>query len=176
MDEKIIELLAAQCEDGITLLQQSHGNRLRYIVSGVLHDTQDADEVLNDVYLQIWSKFEQYSPEKGSFISWAVTIARNTARNRLRRQEAPSSELDEHMMAAAQSPEDELLRQELRERLAKAIQTLSLKEQKLFYRKYYYLQSTAQIAAELGLTERSVEGRLYRIRKKLQKLLGGERG
>ena len=33
---------------------------------------------------------------------------------------------------------------------------------------------TAQIAAELGLTERGVEGRLYRLRQKLRRLLGGD--
>lgn len=44
----------------------------------------------------------------------------------------------------------------------------------LFYRKYYYLQSTAQIAAELGMTERAVEGRLYRLKKRLRTMLGGD--
>lgn len=44
----------------------------------------------------------------------------------------------------------------------------------LFYRKYYYRQSTAQIAVELGTTERAVEGRLYRIKKALRKALGGD--
>ena len=47
-------------------------------------------------------------------------------------------------------------------------------ERLLFYRKYYYLQSTAQIAAELGLSLRAVEGRLYRLRQKLRKELGDE--
>ena len=47
-------------------------------------------------------------------------------------------------------------------------------ERELLYRRFYYLQSTAQIAAELGLSERSVEGRIYRLRRKLQKRLGGE--
>ena len=47
-------------------------------------------------------------------------------------------------------------------------------ERLLFYRKYYYLQTTARIAAELGMTERAVEGRLYRIRKNLREKLGGE--
>ncbi|MBS5654729.1 MAG: hypothetical protein KHW96_06745 [Firmicutes bacterium] len=42
---------------------------------------------------------------------------------------------------------------------------LSAGERLLFYRKYYYLQSTAQIALELGLTERAVEGRLYRLKR-----------
>ena len=52
--------------------------------------------------------------------------------------------------------------------------SLGAAEQLLFYRKYYYLQSTAQIAAEMGLTERAVEGRLYRLRRRLQKALGGD--
>ena len=63
---------------------------------------------------------------------------------------------------------------ERRERLQAALTALSARDRNLIYRKYYYLQSTARMAAELGLTERAVEGRLYRIRQKLQKKLGGE--
>lgn len=66
------------------------------------------------------------------------------------------------------------MKAEERERLQEAIRNLSYQEQILFYRKYYYLQSTRQIAAELGTSERAVEGKLYRLRKKLQKALGGE--
>ena len=55
-----------------------------------------------------------------------------------------------------------------------AIQSLSREEEQLFFRKYYYCQSTAQIAAELGITERAAEGRLYRLRQRLRKLLGGD--
>ncbi|WP_417176253.1 sigma factor-like helix-turn-helix DNA-binding protein [Anaerotignum sp.] len=36
------------------------------------------------------------------------------------------------------------------------------------------MQSTAQIARELGMTERAVEGKLYRLKKKLRNLLGGD--
>ena len=39
---------------------------------------------------------------------------------------------------------------------------------------YYYLQPTSQIASELGTTERAVEGRLYRLKKRLRGMLGGE--
>ena len=70
--------------------------------------------------------------------------------------------------------EEALLRQERANELSRALSSLSRRDYLLFYRKYYYLQSTAQIAAELGVTERAVEGRLYRLRKKLQHLLGGE--
>ena len=47
-------------------------------------------------------------------------------------------------------------------------------ERKLFYRRYYYLQPISQIAAELGLSQRAVEGRLYRLRNRLRQELGGD--
>ena len=56
----------------------------------------------------------------------------------------------------------------------RALTALPQRDRLLFYRKYYYRQSTAQIAAELGTTERAVEGRLYRIKKALRKALGGD--
>ena len=52
--------------------------------------------------------------------------------------------------------------------------SLSREEEQLFFRKYYYCQSTAQMAAELSLTERAVEGRLYRLRQTLRQQLGGD--
>ena len=54
------------------------------------------------------------------------------------------------------------------------VELLSKPDRALFYRKYYYRQPTAQIAAELGMSERAVEGRLYRLKKQLRRLLGGE--
>ena len=72
------------------------------------------------------------------------------------------------------SAEEELLRHERRQRLSSAVAALLPEERNLFYRKYYYCQPTVQMAAELGLTERAVEGRLYRLRQKLRQQLGGD--
>ena len=58
--------------------------------------------------------------------------------------------------------------------IERALTALPQRDRLLFYRKYYSRQSTAQIAAELGTTERAVEGRLYRIKKALRKALGGD--
>ena len=69
-----------------------------------------------------------------------------------------------------------MLRRERQRRLYAAVGQLQGTERQLFFRKYYYGQSTAQIAGELGLTERGVEGRLYRLRNKLRRLMGGEDG
>ena len=71
-------------------------------------------------------------------------------------------------------PAEQLLQKERVQALERALNALSARDRNLVYRKYYYLQSTARMAAELGLTERAVEGKLYRIRRKLQKQLGGD--
>ena len=78
------------------------------------------------------------------------------------------------MEAPGSNPENILLARERKQALQKALTMLSLSDRTLFYRKYYYRQSTAQIASETGLSVRAVEGRLYRIKRKLQNQLGGD--
>ena len=100
-------------------------------------------------------------------------MARNTALNR-RRQNRPAEELSPELSSPAPTPEEQVLRRERQEAVNDALRQLSARDRLLFYRKYYYLQSTAQIASELGMTERAVEGRLYRLKSRLRDLLGGD--
>ena len=67
-----------------------------------------------------------------------------------------------------------MLQREQQEAVRDALERLPYRDRILFYRKYYSMQPTAQIAAELGMTERAVEGKLYRLKKQLRKMLGGE--
>lgn len=149
------------------------GPFLRYILSSVLTDRTELEECYGEVLLRIWQKRDQYEEEKGAWKSWMAAIARNTALNWNRSRKA-AEPLPEHVPSNLEEPEDFLLRKERQEMLRKAVLGLSPMEQQLFYRKYYYCQSAAQIAAELGITERAVEGRLYRMKGKLRRLLGGK--
>ena len=90
------------------------------------------------------------------------------------RREGRQGELSPELADPAPGPEEEVLRRERAEALRRVLNTLKAADLRLFYRKYYYLQPTDRIAAELGTTPRAVEGRLYRIRKRLQEQLGGD--
>ncbi|MEG6523322.1 sigma-70 family RNA polymerase sigma factor [Desulfotomaculum sp. 1211_IL3151] len=173
MDEKIIELIRSQKDKGLMLMQQQYSGLMHYIVRGILQNKNDIEECISDISVKVWHSIESYSPEKGKFSTWLTVISRNTALNYLKRRHTKHDELKEET-ADTSSLEDDVLRRERAEELKCAISTLSFEEQHIFYRKYYYLQRTSQIAAELGMTERSVEGKLYRLRKKLQKKLGGD--
>lgn len=155
-------------------LLRQYGPLMRYIIAPILPDTRDREECLHDAALRAWDSLDKYDPGKGSFTTWLTVITRNTALNRTRGQYPETEELPEHLEAQNSNPEDILLAQERKHALRMVLQELSLSDRTLFYRKYYYRQSTAQIASETGLTVRAVEGRLYRIKKQLRKKLGGE--
>lgn len=175
-EEAVLRLLAGE-PDALDAVATAYTPLINYVISAILEDKQEREECLADVLHQVWQAREQFDREKGSFTTWLTALARNAALNRRRaqrRREAGRAEWDESMPHPGDGPEEQVLKAEARERLQQAIRNLSYQEQVLFYRKYYYLQSTRQIAAELGTSERAVEGKLYRLRKKLQKVLGGE--
>lgn len=176
MQENTVErLLLEKNEQGMDALLLHYGPLMRYIIAPILQNPQDREDCLSEVSMRVWEKIGQFDGEKGSFHAWLTAITRNTALNHARRASGSSAEeLSESTPSPEPSPEEALLKKERQEALKTALNRLSYKDRLLFYRKYYYRQSTAQIAAELGMTERAVEGKLYRVKKQLRKSLGGE--
>ena len=176
MQENTVErLLLEKNEQGMDALLLHYGPLMRYIISPILQNLQDREDCLSEVSMRVWEKIGQFDGEKGSFRAWLTAITRNTALNHARRASGSSAEeLSESTPSPDPTPEETLLKKERQEALKTALSRLSYKDRLLFYRKYYYRQSTAQIAAELGMTERAVEGKLYRVKKQLRKSLGGE--
>ena len=154
-----------------------YGPLMRYVISPILSDPREQEECLSDVSLRVWSNIGQFDANRGDLAPWLSVLTRNTALNRARRlrPELSLEDVDPNTPSREETPEAALLRRERAERLKRVLEgELTDADRALFYRKYYYLQSTAQIAAETGMTERAVEGRLYRIKRRLRKRLGGE--
>lgn len=172
-DKQLMAQIAAGDQAALQTLLRRHGPLLQYILKPILTDPREREECLADISLRLWQRAGDYAPERGAFVPWLTVLARNMALNRARRlrREEP---LDETMPHGDGSAEEALLQKDRREQLLTAIRSLGREEQQLFFRKYYYCQSTAQIAAELGITERVAEGRLYRLRQRLRNLLGGD--
>ena len=158
---------------GMEALLLQYTPLLRYVIGGVLRDPQDTEDCFSEVSLTLWQKLDSFEAEKGSLSAWLTAIARNTALNhlkaRLRREKHQPEEPSEVL-----TPEQEVLRRERAEQLRAIVAKLPDLERNIFYRRYYYLQPVGQIAAELGLSQRAVEGRLYRLRQRLRRELGGD--
>lgn len=172
----MIAQLLQQDERGMEALLLHYGPLMRYIIAPILPDPQDREECLSEVSMRIWSRIAQFDPARGSWNAWLTAITRNTARNfqRSAQHHSGAQAIPEGTPAPDASPEEAILQAERSAAVHAALGRLSPGDRALFYRKYYYLQSTAQIAAELGMTVRAVEGRLYRLKKQLRRMLGGE--
>ena len=171
---ELINRLLDRADGSLDQLKLHYGPLIRYVITPILPDERDREEVFSDILIRVWDRIDQYDPRIGSWTSWLSTIARNAAIDRARRNPPAGAELTETIPAPNSDPEQELLRKERQRELHAALNFLDITEKALFYRKYYYRQSTAQIAAECGTTQRSIEGRLYRIKRKLRKQLGGD--
>lgn len=173
-DASILELLRARQSEGLEQLLSRYSGLMHYVIGGILRHPQEVEDCYNEVCLCLWQKVDAYDPEKASLSTYLTAVSRNMALNRLKSLQRRSAHETEEEPSSASTPEDALVRKEQLEQLKALIGRMDHKDRQLFYRKYYYMQPMAQIAAEMGLSLRAAEGRLYRLRKRLQEGLGGE--
>jgi RNA polymerase sigma-70 factor, ECF subfamily len=89
-DEALMKAVSRRRHDALAALYDRHGKRLRATIDGVVHEEAEADDVLQEIFLQIWDEAGRYSPKAGKPLGWMVTIARRRAIDRLRRRQAYS--------------------------------------------------------------------------------------
>ena len=154
-DTELLNLPRRDRAAGTEALLTRYRPLLRYVIGGILAESGDGEDCLSEVCLVLWQKLDSFDPAKGSLSAWLTAEATGEP-------------------VSPDTPEQALLRQERAERLKAALGGLRDRDRQLFYRRYYYLQPLSQIAAEMGMTERAAEGRLYRLRQRLRQELGGD--
>ena len=176
-ERELIACIRRGDQRGAEALLRDYGPLMRYIIAPILPDQRDQEECLSEAAMQVWQRIEQFDPARGSWNAWLTALTRNLALNRARagRGRQGTAEVTPDMPSREPTPEERLLEEERRAELSRALSELTAGEQLLFYRKYYYRQPTEQIAAELGMTTRAVEGRLYRLKRRLREKLEGGR-
>jgi RNA polymerase sigma-70 factor (ECF subfamily) len=89
-DEALMKAVSRRRYDALAELYDRYGKRLRATIDGVVHEEGEADDVLQEIFIQIWEEAARYSPKAGRPLGWMVTIARRRAIDRLRRRQAYS--------------------------------------------------------------------------------------
>ncbi len=174
-EQEIVQLLKDRKQQGIEELLRYYGPLMRYVISPIVNNAEDVEECLNEAAMRVWEKIDLYDAQRGGWNSWLTALTRNVAINKAKaiQKYSLNNELSETLSSTEPSPEEAVIQQERKDALLSALNVLSKKDRVIFYRKYYYMQSTIQIASELGMSNRAVEGKLYRIKKRLRKILGG---
>ncbi len=82
---ELIYRIAAHDSSALAELYELTVSRVYAVVMRVLRHAADSEEVISDVYLQIWDKAENFQSERGTAIAWMNTMAWSRAVDKLRK-------------------------------------------------------------------------------------------
>ena len=170
-ESTIIELLLARDPGALTELQTEYARYCAAIAGGLLSDPADVEEVVADVWMQVWTSIPPNQPEHLRL--YVGRIARNLALNRLEYHSAgkratPLEEL------AALTPDRNLERQALKDALERFLRQQKPEHRQMFLRRYWYGDSIEELTTRFGCTKARATGILFRLRRKLRETLEKE--
>lgn len=171
-EEQALWQMKQGSQDALAWFIQRYGAYVSTIIHNIIGQRMsnaDVEEVASDVFLALWNNAGKILPNAAR--SWLATVARNTARSRLRRASDTLPLDEEAVIVDDRTPEATLERREQAVRVRMALLSLNPVDREVFLRFYYYYQKTADIAADMGLNESTVRTKLNRGRAKLRDFL-----
>lgn len=175
MQEKnIIDAIKAGDEQAMQKIICRYSRLLWSIVGAVLSQvgtTEDMEECVADVFIDLWEHPQKYDESRGSLKAWLSVIARNKAIDRYRQKTKIQTIPLEETVLAQMGVEPEM---ENREGLQEALAKLTEEEKEILLRRYVYQQKPKEMAVALGLSVKQIENRLYRIKAKMRKQMEQE--
>ena len=166
MEETIKQLLLDRDSAALEALQSEYSRYCAAIAGGILADDGDVEEVVADVWMQVWTSIPPNRPDHLRL--YVGRIARNLALNRLeyrnagKRAALPMEELE------AVTPDRALERQVLRDALEAFLRAQKPQHRQIFLRRYWYGDSIEELAARFGCSRTKVTGILFRLRRRLK--------
>lgn len=181
-DQQIIQLYWDRNQAAISATSEKYGNFCRSIAQNILHSREDAEECVNDTYLNAWNSMPPHRPNVLS--AFLGKITRNLAFNKYKANHADKRGngemtriLDELSECVSDKTDvnEELDRQALIQEIRLFLHTLSPAKRALFVRRYWYADSIPALAKHFNMTENHVSVQLHRLRTRLKAYLS-ERG
>jgi RNA polymerase sigma-70 factor, ECF subfamily len=156
-DMRLMERIAHKDAAAFQQFYRRYGGLLFSTISKVLNDHHDAEDIMQEVLVQLWQKAHLYEPRKGKPLTWLTTLAKNRAIDRIRSKQRRSRLSDEF------GSEHKVTQPEFDE---SAHDVLQMKERDTMLRSAVTrLTPDQQLAIELtyfgGLTQSEVAERLH---------------
>ena len=184
-DARIIELFWQRDETALTEVENKYANYCLAIAWKILMSREDSEECVNDTWLAAWNTIP---PKRPSVLtSFLGRITRNFAIDKLRKKYA-AKRMDMHMKhvedilrevealngQTARLLENTEAEEELVRLLNEFLQTLKERDRDIFLRRYWHMDSMAELAKRHNMSESAVKSNLFRTRKKLETIMRKE--
>ena len=172
-----VERAAAGDADALARLYDGTVRLVYGLALRILRDTGGAEEITEDVYMQVWRQAARYDPARGSVVRWLLTVTRSRAIDRLRAgasQREHHAPLDEagDVLDTAPGPEHAATEGERRTLVRAALARLSDDQREAIELAYFRGMSHSEIATRLGAPLGTVKTRIRLGMDRLRTSLG----
>ncbi|MEP6703160.1 MAG: sigma-70 family RNA polymerase sigma factor [Betaproteobacteria bacterium] len=139
----------------------------------VLGNTEDANDIVQIVFLRIAERLDDYDPQF-RFFSWIYRIAINESINMLRhhRREEPLADEVELPDAGGAGPEQGYRDRQLSDRVQRALMSMKVEDRVVLTLRHFSELSYRDIGEVLSLEEKTVKSRIFEARHRLSEMLG----
>jgi RNA polymerase sigma-70 factor (ECF subfamily) len=173
-DEQLMILLKQGDESALATLYRRHTAILRTVIARVVHIDADVDDLIQDVFVEVWNRSQTYEETKGKVLGWLITMARRRAIDRIRRRQA-YARAEERLRLETEAQEvlhyhveEDAVASERSEILQRALATLPDAQREALQMAFYQGLSQRQIAAKTGIPLGTIKTRLELAAKKVR--------
>jgi len=175
-DEQLMARIQAHDEAALAALYHRHKAVLRTIIARVAHNDSDVDELLQEVFVELWNRANHFDQSKGKALGWMVTLARRRAIDRIRRRQAYSRAEERLRLETECQPsrmdyesvEEEANNSDRAKIFREIIATLPEAQRKALQLAFYHGLSQREIAAKTGIPLGTIKTRLELALRKVR--------
>jgi RNA polymerase sigma-70 factor (ECF subfamily) len=141
--------------DALSELYDRYNGIIKALILRVIHNEAEADDLLQEIFMEIWNQAKNFSAQKGKPLGWMVTLARRRAIDGLRKKQAYARAEERLQSETEQQPEawmhntteTEISRGDTRELIRKVIDSLPLPQQQAVELAFFQGMSQRALAA-----------------------------
>lgn len=172
-DVELVKRVMKQDRQAFAELYDRHASRVYGLAVRILGETMAAEEATQDTFMKLWTRARSFSPQKGTLITWLLTIARRTALDRVRlenrRPDFGSPTDPEEIWPYITAPESQSDETRWRS-LYFALHDLPDEQRQVIESSFYYGMPQSQIADYLNIPLGTVKTRMRLGMEKLRQL------
>jgi RNA polymerase sigma-70 factor (ECF subfamily) len=167
-DEELMARIQAQDETALAALLRRHTPLLRTIVARVVNNDFDVDDLMQEIFFEIWRQADRYDAEKGKALGWIVTLSRRRAIDRLRKKQAYFRAEERLRVETENAPapvanhgaDEDAIASDTTEIFNRVLATLPDAQREALHLAYYRGLSQREIAAQTGIPLGTIKTRL----------------
>lgn len=177
-DSELLHRVALRDQNAFAMLYDRYATVLYSLCLAIVKRQDDAEDVLQECFLQIWEKAYAFDGLKGSVYTWLVTMTRNRAIDRLRskqfqmsKQRQPDFDFETIAAGEGSSPLESASLAERAHLVHRAFAALPVEQREVLQMAYFQGYSQSEIAQQLRVPLGTVKTRTRQAMKKLHALL-----